>query len=234
MHAPLFLLGSRPTMPAQFRDLFSAGPGSIIEMLKNPPHPRELGWDLRTLDDPRVVKGEYVEVGRPDYKLIQAHRDGSFLLRGTAGENLLSWASSRSKFPGLRINPVVVAELTYHFVQFSSQLLPHFVEQPSQIQLSIGLRHAHLSEEERLYVLPYEVDTSGWKWAHEVNVAPEDEMNRDVVVNTTELISHCDEAAYKLVAEFYAWFGVTSNAIPYSVTVDGRRAIDLAKIMAIG
>jgi len=56
-------------------------------------------------------------------------------------------------------------------------------------------------------------------------------MLREANVSTEELTSRPEAAAYSLVQKIYAWFGISSEKIPY-VSADGeKRFVDPRKII---
>ena len=57
---PVYVLAAAPHEKVRLRDLFRSGPGTVLELMQNPGYTRASGWDLRTLDDPRIVEGEFL------------------------------------------------------------------------------------------------------------------------------------------------------------------------------
>jgi len=79
---------------------------------------------MSTGDQARTVKGEYLEIGYPDWKMIRVYQDGPVILRAAADHELLCWGREEPQFlERPRVNPVALVELTYSFVKLCSDLL---------------------------------------------------------------------------------------------------------------
>lgn len=85
---PLLILAAAPGQKSRFKSFFDPdGPG---QLLKDPGGLRYAGWDMQTLDQPRIVRGEYLEVRNGDRKQLQLFRDGVFIARLRADDSLLA------------------------------------------------------------------------------------------------------------------------------------------------
>ena len=235
MSKPVFLLGASPDTEIRLRDFYDDGPNTVVDMLRNPGQVRHSGWDLRTYDEPRVEKASYLEVGRSDHKLIRLYPDGTLALRGAGDDDLLTWATRKSGLKGLlRVNPVVLAELSYSFVLFYSRLHSFFDREPQYIQFQIGLRNAISDEGTRLCVVPAEVNTWGFESPRhgELHEAPGKEMDENVKALWDDVKTSPEAVSYGVVEAFYLWFGVKTDRIPY-VRKNGKREIDIEKIASL-
>jgi len=213
---PTYVLAAAPREKAKLRNLFQSGPGTIMELMQNPGYTRASGWDLRTLDDPRIVEGKFLEVGYSDYKLIRTYEDGTVVLRAAADHSLLGWGREEIQFEQKpRLNPVALIELTYHFALFYRALLAHFTVVPPAIMFTAELHGAILSNGQHLYLIPYGIDTFAWKFDSDKYPAPKADMSKQVEVNSELLQSKPGAIAYKLIEMVYTWFGMPTNQIPY-------------------
>lgn len=220
MSQPLLLLGAQASGAASAKRFFDKSHGSIAELLKSPSVTRQHGWDMRTLDDPRIVEGNYMEVGRSDYKLIRVYRDGTVVFRGVADEDLLGWGRREGgAFEARpRINSAVLTELVYHFVRFVGELTLRFDTVPGGYELSCGLRRAELPSGRRLYVTPFEVGVAGWDleiFEHDEHEAPQSDFDCKLSTDTAMLQSDPARVAADLLAEFYVRFGMPTDELPY-------------------
>lgn len=235
MSKPVFLLGASPDSEIRLRDFFDGGPNTVIDLLRNPGKMRHSGWDLRTYDEPRIEKASYLEVGRSDHKLIRLYPDGTLALRGAGDDDLLSWATRKSGLEGLiRVNPVVLAELSYSFVLFYSRLFSFFDRDPQYVRFQIGLRNAISDEGTRLCVVPAEVNTWGFESPRPggLHKAPDKEMNQEIKAASDEVRTSPEAVSYDVVEAFYLWFGVKTDTIPY-VRKNGKRQIDIERIAGL-
>lgn len=223
---PVYVLAAVPHEKAIFRDLFRSGPGAVMELMQNPGYTRASGWDLRTLDDPRIVEGEFLEVGYSDYKLIRTYEDGTVVLRAAADHSLLGWGREEAQFTQKpRLNPIALIELTYHFTLFYQAILAHLRESTQTIVFTVELHGAILGNGQGLYLIPYEVGTFAWELESEKYRAPKADMSKQVNVSSELLHKNPGAVAYRLIEKVYAWFGVPSNQIPYVDTTDPQEPV---------
>ena len=184
--------------------------------MQNPGYTRASGWDLRTLDDPRIVGGEFLEVGYSDYKLIRTYEDGTVVLRAAADYSLLGWDREEAQFTQKpRLNPIALIELTYHFALFYRAILAHLRAPAQTIVFNAELHGAILGNGQRLYLIPYAVGTLAWELDSDKYPAPKAEMSKQVEIATELLQSSPGAVAYRVIEKVYAWFGVPTNQIPY-------------------
>lgn len=213
---PVYVLAAAPRNKVRIRDLFRSGPGTVMELMQNPGYTRVSGWDLRTQDDPRIVEGEFLEVGYSDYKLIRTYEDGTVVLRAAADHSLLGWGREEAQFAQKpRLNPIALIELTYHFVLFYRAILAHFTEPTEMIVFTAELHGASFGNGQRLYLIPSAVGTFAWELDSDKYPAPSADMSKQVEVASELLHSNPGAVVYRLIEKVYTWFGVPTNQIPY-------------------
>ena len=71
----------------RFRDL-GRGPGRVLE---DPPGFRWAGFDLKTLDQARLIDDDCIEVRSGDRKVIQLRQNSLFVVRLAADNDFLGW-----------------------------------------------------------------------------------------------------------------------------------------------
>lgn len=229
---PAYVLAAAPQESARLHGLFKSGPNTIMELMRNPNYTRPSGWDLRTLDDPRIVEGEYLEVGYADYKLIRVYEDGTVVLRAAADHSLLGWGREEDQFQQKpRLNSVALIELTYHFVLFYCDILKHFKEPPHTIVFTVEIHGAILNNGQHLYLIPYSVGTIGWSRDSSKYPAPKSDMSKQIEISSELLQDNPDSVAYDLVEKVFTWFGIPIDQIPYvNKGEDGHPTVSLESL----
>lgn len=223
---PVYVLAAAPREKVRLRDLFRSGPGTVMELMQNPGYTRAFGWDLRTLDDPRIVEGEFLEVGYSDYKLIRTYEDGTVVLRAAADHSLLGWGREEAQFAQKpRLNPIALIELTYHFVLFYQAILAHLTASVQTIVFTAELHGAILGNGQRLYLIPYTVGTFAWELDSDKHPAPKADMSKQVEVASELLHRNPGAVAYRLIEKVYTWFGVPTDQIPYVAATNPQEPV---------
>jgi len=149
---PTFIYAMTPRGDSSFKNFFETGP--VMELLENPGELRYAGWDLKTRDRARIVKGEYLEVKSGERKLIRLYEDGSLIVRAGAGADFLGWGRGDAEFGQKpRLNPVAVIEFTYNFANLCGRLVKLLEPIPKAVVLRIDIRNAFL-QNSRLYMIP--------------------------------------------------------------------------------
>ncbi len=210
-----------------------------MHLLQNPSSFRYAGWDLETLDTPRIVKGEYLEVRNDKRKIITLFEDGTLIAKTAADDTFLSWGSKRNG-KGPYLNPVALIEFTYNFVNFYKDLLPHFDKKPKKFNFRVELNDAirvddqNSKHEEKLGLVPYGINAYSWRWGLDLQDAPESNMKKDIDATVEELENFMPYVVYKIIEKVYLWFGLSSEKIPYiSQDNKGDRFIDIEQIKKI-
>lgn len=234
MQKPLYVLAAAPCEPSRLKGVFESGEGSVMEILKNPGQLRYAGWDLQTLNTPRIIKGECLEVKSGKRKLIRLYEDGTLIVRVPADQSFLGWGQDEDAFMKKpRLNPITIVEFTYNFVDFYKKLVPHFITKPTKIKFRVKLKNT-LIETERIYLTPYGVGTVAWDFDDDRHYAPKEEMIENIDIEVDNLLRSPAHVAYQLVERLYLWFGLEPKEIPYaSKDNEGNRFIDAEKIKKI-
>ena len=227
---PVFIFAAIPKERTRFKDFFADGP--VKTLLEKPGELRYAGWDLQTLDQARIVKGEYLEVRNGDRKILDLYEDGTFLARALATDDFLGHGSPEKAIPNIRVNSLALIEFSYSFVRFYAQAIEFLEPKPTQVVFGITLENA--KSDTPLYMLAYGVNSSEWSAPTKEYPAPEGSMKRQVDVSTSDLQSQPERIAYVLVEKVYTWFGLAPDKIPYVTSRDGNRMLDIAAIVKGG
>lgn len=231
--SPVFALSAAPRQSTSFRDFF--GRGGPRELLEHPGELRYAGWDLSTGDQARIVRGEFLEVGTPDWKLVQLYEDGTLIARVPGDDNFLAWASTgrRPFWEHPKLNPLALIEFVYSFVILYGRLLTFLNPAPLQVCCRAELRHL-ISGDARVYLVPHGLDTMMWMTERVKHFAPASVMQREQDVDGSSLLSRPERVAYVIVERVYTWFGATPEEIPYVAESAEGRVVDVELIKAGG
>src|SRR5437667_3818110 len=85
------ILSAMPTENAELRTIFSDKPDSIRRQLEDPPGLRPNGWDLRTGNQAKFVRGELIRV-EGFRSTIDLYRDGTLIFGGKINRDFLAWS----------------------------------------------------------------------------------------------------------------------------------------------
>lgn len=202
MEKPYYILAATPTEPNRIKKIFESGEDSIIEMLQNPDQIRPAGWDLRTYDNPRIIKGEYLEVKNLDRKILNLYEDGTLILRALADSSFLCWGIDDAK-----LNPLSLIEVTYNFVDFYKKLIEHFKEIPKKIEITIEFKNTFVTENSKLYLYK--------DYFEQKKYAPAKDMQKKIEISLTDPFFKVGHITFSIISKIYNWFEIEDNQIPY-------------------
>lgn len=225
MSEPRLYLAAAPTAAATVPGLTQ--PRGVREVIEDPPHLRQMGFDLRTLDRARLIEGTRLRVSNGTRKHIDLLDDGTLLAIATFDE-FLGWGR-RDFLSDPKANGLAVIEFTYDFVLLYERLLSEYIRpRPQQVRCGIGLRHAIFASggggETKMYLAPGPIVQVDFGYGHEEAPSDRFDWTTDVHVAEEEPYVPVGEVAYKLVRRFYNWFSHMDDAIPY--TSESGTAID--------
>lgn len=227
---PLYILAVVPHEHSKLK-LFESGPGSIAELLMTESGSRYAGWDLSTVDEPKIIKGEYLEAKIEGIKKINLYEDGKLVFWVTADPNFLAWPLKENEFNEKpRLNPMAIIEVTYNFVNFYKKLLPFFLETPQKFRFVIQLKDAFLNQNTKLYLIPGGLQSIEWLINKAQYIAPENDMDKNEDIDVLDLKQDPGHVAYLLIKKLYLWFGIDMISIPYVSGEKGKEIIDIEKI----
>jgi hypothetical protein len=200
----------------------------VRQLLERPPFTRYDGWNLSTLDQARLVGGRRLSVANGKRKHIDLYEDGTLLMFSTL-DGFLAW--NRRGSPD-KLNSLALIELIYNFLLVYDRVLSDLDPLPEEVQVTIGLRHAHPTEERRVF-LPYgRIDRMDYELDFVVQEAPDDHVDRSIDLAIVDADPHFDlgVATYQLVLPLYHWFGHTDDAVPYTSRDGDTTKIEIEQI----
>ena len=218
----------------ELKSLFTNEEGSIKRKLENPPlnagKIRYMGWDLETLDQGKILEGQFVRVQNGNRKTIDLYKNGTLFFSGLADKDFLAHASD----DGLRINSIALIELVYNFMSFYQEVINDLTIKPSTILVGFSFLNMHLNSEKSYLVEGWSNDFPSLI-KHEASLndySLEKPIDFKVADFKAEKIG---EIAYKVVENIYLWFGVPldSGNIPYIKIENSVKSIDIEKIKNI-
>jgi len=158
---PSLILAASPLERIRLPDSFFEENGPYYELLKNPSYLRYSGWNLRTLDTPRLKRGDYWEVTNGERKLLRLYSDGSFVAAASADQDFLGWRQEEK--PAV-LHALAAIEFVYEFVDFYKVFLTKAVEAGMGIsgcRFKVGMKDLQTIPE-KLKLRPHELDTYGF------------------------------------------------------------------------
>lgn len=225
-------MGAEPDKQIALDNFFNESDNPLYNLLKNPPYLRYSGWNLLTLDWPKIKDGKCWEVKNGDRKTIRIYRDGSLVAIAYANDSFLGWGSSHEdflKFP--QLNSLAVIEYIYEFVELYKKMLEH-IPHVKKIKFKVGIKNADKWGGKKLYLKPKEV-TDLWYKSDFDNTSVSPVTNDFYEGIETDSSYDSKYVAYKLVAEFFVHFGIPPDKIPYTKKDDkGVGYINIGRIMS--
>lgn len=223
----LIIVSAQPLVQSELTTIFMSTAGSIRQTLERPPILRRHGWNMETLDQAKIQRGEFIRVTNGSRKVIDLYRDGAMIFAATADENFLAWG----KVGRVKINPLALIEVIYSFVDLYRMVLADYANSPKNLSFRIDLRNMHLGGE-KSFLSPYSLKSIDQQFGSEALEAPEDNWSTAKTFDASEF----DVAAisYDLIREIYLWFGLEQDKIPYTKDVDGIKMIDSSAIASGG
>lgn len=228
--SPLFVIGASVEGDISIPNFFSEENNRIFELMKNPPYLRYSGWNLLTLDYPKIKNGEWWEVKNGDRKTIRLYEDGTFITSVYADNSFLGWGKSDEDFfETPSINSLALIEFIYEFVNVYSEYLKMASFKSGTITFQIKLINTVLSNGKKLRISKSSVNALFPELSEEI----EQDKTGEIIVNRDEIPFDPRYPAYKLIAKMYTWFGVPVDKIPYMSTDEiGRGFINIESFPA--
>lgn len=224
--SPLFILGAAPTSKVEVADFFSEN-NPYAKLLNEPPYLRYMGWNMLTLDHPKIIDGQAWEVRNGDRKTIRFYRDGSLVAVVYADNTFLGWGQSDADFQNSpRLNSLAVIEYVYEFVEVYRNILTNF-DSVKEVRFDVSIKNSRVGNR-NLYIVPHKLDDP-FPLVHGDSGSLSKDF--DAQVFTEMQADNKDSSkfvAFKILAELFGRFGITSDKIPYTkVDEVDRRYVDI-------
>ncbi len=200
--------------------------GDAVRLLLRPPMLRRAGFGLGSYDAcPLMKRGQQRRAIIPGYKALELWRDGTFLFVATGDEEFLGWHTVPKDGRPFVINPLVVAEATYLFCETYRMFLSLMSPPPEEVQYVLEVRRLDAPGvlptlrpekvlEFPLYLTPAESAPSGG----------------EAFAFTAPAGQAAEETAFQYLREFYLWFGIEEDLIPYTSGEPGSRRVKLDEL----
>lgn len=214
---PELILVATPNEEIQIKDFFSEQDNKLVELLKNPPKERYSGWNMLTLDQPKIKDGDCWEVASGDVKQIRLYSDLSLIAKAKADSSFLGWGNNVAPFEDVPLlNSLAVIEYIFEFVRLYKEMLTN-VPHPSKITFAINLYNTTLPNNKKLFIKPNTVnDIFYFSRNINTNYLVKGDFQKNIEVELDENVYDEDAVAFKLVSQFFLQFGISSDKIPYS------------------
>jgi len=233
-NSPILILGAAPKEKIKVPDDFYSNESIFFKTLQNPPRLRHYGWNLATLDTPRLKDGEYWELKNGDRKVLRLYSDGSFVVSGLISENFLAWKGGNENEDNeiKNLHALAVIEFTCEFIELYRIIVQNITKSGTKINelnFKIGIRD--LNKDNKIGLKPYKINTFGFMlngpWEKYI-------IEKDFFKNTEEsLIDGTYDpkyVAYDVIVLLFRQFGVTSD-IPYTKSDEsGKKFVDIEEI----
>lgn len=233
---PLIVMGGEPFEKVVFDNFFSEENNPLFNLLKNPPYLRYSGWNLLTLDWPKIKDGTNWEVKNGDRKTVRLYKDGSLIAIAYADDSFLGWGQDHDKFLQFpQLNSLAVIEYIYEFVELYRKMLDNFPKL-KRVKFKVGIKNASTWEGKKLYLRPYEVGALFYSFDfddYSSMTAVTNDFYEGIEVAISDKIYDSKYVAYQLVSEFFIHFGISPDKIPYTKKdSNGVFYIDIEKIVS--
>lgn len=215
-----------PNQSTQLKSIFLTTEGSIRRYLEQPPTLRYGGWDLKTLDQARIMRGEMIRVANADRKVIDLYRDGTLVFVGLTEPTFLAWNDKDKQ----KINPLAVIEVIYTLFSFYKLVVDDMSESPQDFTVRVDFKNLHLAGE-KSYLIPHAVTGHDYLFEMDKMDAPDDSG----FVSKTFSTNDYDAAVIgaEIAKEVFLWFGIEEDKVPYIKTENNLQMIDVAAIKGI-
>lgn len=234
---PKFTLAAQPTNKFDLENFFNESPENFFfEKLKNPPHLRYTGWNLLTLDYPKIKNGTFWEVKNGERKTIRLYRDGALVAIGDANEEFLGWGSDKDKYIEYpKLLALALIEYVFEFVRLYKECLSK-CPPINQVIFKFGFKNVDTWEGKRLILKPSragEFLLDDWSGdGTERNLIARD-ITREITVSVTDNGYDSEQVAYQILSEIFAVFGISPEKIPYMKDSALGKVVDSEQIRNI-
>ncbi len=233
MKTPKLILAIQPNNNIEIPDFFNSN-SQVVELLKKPHYLRYSGWNMLTLDNPKIYKGQAWEVKNGDVKTIRVYKNGGLVTIALLDDEYLGWGQEREAYlNNPKINALAFVEYCYEFAQLYSDLLRNF-EEVNEINVAISMINLALDNQKKVWLSPFELGTGGevfkyFQEEYKKNLPGDFEIS--FLYKITDNKFNPNDLGYKIIEQTYLQFGISTDKIPYSKFEDSKKVIDTDKIL---
>jgi hypothetical protein len=218
---PSIVLTAVPSRPLNLTGLFESNSSELVRLIERPPEVRSSGFNLGTGERSKIIKGKSrraVEVG---YKEIEVHRNGVVIFISDGGSNGLCWGRPGRQQQSFLINQIALIEYVYLFCSLAHSVYSSQMQENEKIIIGAELSNLLMNGTPPRLELGYPDSYGGLNPAKS---APEGSGKFMCEIN---LSVSPERAAFLLLSEIYAWFGIETDKIPLTKTDSNeQRVID--------
>ncbi|MFA6973107.1 MAG: ATP-binding protein [Parcubacteria group bacterium] len=207
--------------PVEVKDIFnpSAGPMGLIE---RPPSIRpRFGWNLETLDMPKIKEGRYLEVTNGERKIIRIYRDGHIIFGGQMDEHFLGHGT-KSRVEGDAVNAIGVTEIVDEFARFCEMLRVFLKNKPEKVKIKLAVCNPQKAEIQIMSSVP----VNGFRFHETQGKFDSEYQDVEKTFNVSAGLDY-DASAYELVSEFFHLFGLSDDKLIFVKEENGIKKIDV-------
>lgn len=220
MQNPSYILTATPTQIVEIPTLFERKDAEVVRLLENPPELRHSGFGLNTGAPAKIVQGKLRRAVSPGYKILDLWRDGTLIFASAGDPDFLCWGRKAKHGEPLRINPLVLTESSYLFVELAKKVFEHAQPKPKEITYTLQLRNMSVNGTP-CGLIPGRLETFDWKFGTNIYSAPDS----SITITGKDSDPQPGVVSFKLVAELYTWFGLEYDKIPYIEKIDDHFVI---------
>jgi hypothetical protein len=208
---PALSIAAWPSQPIDFPDLFESHEAPVVQLLEQPPRLRDGGFDFATRRLSSIVEGQLRRCLIPEHKILEVWRDGALICVVPGDDWHLCWGMRSTPETGLRINTLALAETVYLFCDWSLQIYANAVPAPERYRIRVMF--SDMAVNGRAFSLnPYRPnDFSLNDSRRDAPLA----IGSHVEIDVDRVTAEPGATAYRLLSEFYAWFGFNAAEMPY-------------------
>ncbi len=227
---PTFFLLAFPVEAAEIPDINGGPTTPVIRLLAKPPRLRPQGFDLTVDGQVRVVRAGLRRSCLPGQSLLELHRNATLIFLANAWNRLCWRGSDQDATDPLRINPLGLAETTYNFIELSRRISEELRPPSRAFGFDLGIwRMEHNGCRASLG----QGSLSDRAYRRLTGFQPAPDSNHLIRLDWLSPMIDVGLVVHRLLEEFYAWFGLTADDVPYSLAdKSGQRRIgpDLFKV----
>jgi hypothetical protein len=226
---PAYVLTGHALAPVSATDFFASKQSAFAALVRNPPTLRYGGFDIDGGANLRIHAGRsWMSMDPGSHRLLQITKTGSAMFAAPADASFLCWGRQQSETRP-RINPIVLIESIYLFVELLKRLQE--LMEPQRAPYRVAVKLDRIRGPNQVLTLAPGIVHQLWGLIASPQEAPAPTF-ADSVGWASGLIDP-ETFAYDCVAPVYEWFGIPHDEIPYVREQNGRKVIDAAQVRVL-
>ena len=200
--------------------------GGTSELLRDPPILRNGGFGLGYYDSaPLMNSGQTRRAMNEGFKGLELWHDGAFLFVARGDQEFLGWHTTPKENEPFVINTLVVAEATYLFCETYRRLLAMMSPPPEEVRYVLEIRRLDAPGKPPT-IRPEKVNRHHDYMMSRVS-AP---YGGQTFVFFGPAAQPPEQTAFQYLRDFYLWFGIEEDLIPYTGDVAGSRCVKVDEL----